>query len=362
MTIHNMNDNKYQLSFINQNKPTPEPTETVVSGKEYILFGEDNRYTDTLWDCYQNCSLLQSITNGLSDYIAGSGIDQDKPINKTGEMLSELVYKCAVDYVIFGAFTVQLLRNQFGKVCELWYVDVRKCRLDADGKYVFYASKGWERYTRNVRKYDRWNASVNSNNSILYFKSPKSRNTYGLPIWNAALKDVLTLMEISNFHYNSIKNNFTPSAMINFKNGVPTEEEQDLIERRITDKFCGSDNASKFVLTFSDNADSAPSIERLAYDDFGDRYLNLKQTAKENLFVAFRATPRLFGVESESTGFSTDEYKDTFKLFKKTVSAPMQTEIENAFEKIGFIFKLNEFEVEFDSDNNVQTPTIDNEL
>ena len=43
--------------------------------------------------------------------------------------------------------------------------------------------------------------------------------------------------EIGNYHLTNIQQGFTPSMMLNFNNGTPTKEEQDAIERKITNKF-----------------------------------------------------------------------------------------------------------------------------
>ena len=49
--------------------------------------------------------------------------------------------------------------------------------------------------------------------------------------------------EIANYHINNIKNGLAPSMLINFNNGIPNEEERELIEKRLYDKFSGSSSA-----------------------------------------------------------------------------------------------------------------------
>ena len=347
--------NNIKFSIINSNLTTPTPEEIEVNNKDYVLFGSDNKYPEVLLNCYNDCGILSSIINSITDYVSAGGTDiEDFAVNKD-ETLNELIKKITLDYIIFGAFTIQLLRNKKGEICEIHYVDVNKCRLSKDNKFVYYSSKGWDRYTRNVAKYDRFNKNLNSNNSIMYYKNAKSsRTTYALPIWNSALKDILTLIDITNFHYSSLNNNFMPSCSISFNNGVPSEEEQEIIEQRIKEKFCGTDNASKFLLSFSDNKDNAPVIERIAYDDFADRYNSLRENAINNIFATFRASEKLFGINETNNGFSTEEFKSIFLLFKTQVIQPIQIEIERAFGQIGIDFMLNEFVIDFeDSDNEV---------
>ena len=44
-----------------------------------------------------------------------------------------------------------------------------------------------------------------------------------------------------------------PSMLINFNNGVPPDEQRDMIESSIIEKFSGSSNAGRFILAFNDS-------------------------------------------------------------------------------------------------------------
>ena len=46
-----------------------------------------------------------------------------------------------------------------------------------------------------------------------------------------------------------------PSMLINMNNGTPDPEQRQLIENRIYQKFSGSSNSGKFILSFNDNAE-----------------------------------------------------------------------------------------------------------
>lgn len=345
--MKNNNIKKVSFSLVEPcDNTVPEPIEKQVSGKDYMFFGEDNMYPDLLFTCYDKCTLLQTLINGTTDYVSGKGIENDFQVSMSGMKCSELVKKISLDYIIFGAFAIQVRRNKLGEVVALDYVDVSRCRLDESETHVYYCRK-WNKYARDIRKYDRWQKSVKLSNSIFYFKNPKSRGIYGLPIWNAAIKDALTGIEITNFHFSSIRNNFAPSAIINFNNGVPTDEEQDEIENELNSKFSGTSNASRLLVSFNENKDVATTIERLTEDNFDKKYESLSKNVKDNLLAAFRASSQLFGINPENTSFNSIEFTNAFSLFKETVAAPIQEEIEDAFKLLGYDIKLNEFEITF---------------
>lgn len=331
----------------------PQPKEELEKSKGYVSFGDGNNYPNFLFDCYSNCSILQSIINGLVDYVCAAGLDNEelakKSVNLKGETLSELIAKVVADYVIFGAFAMQIIRNKNGNIIEMLWIDCRKVRLDENETTVYYR-KDWTRYGRETKKYDRWQKDKKFDNCIYYYKRPVSRGLYGLPMWSSVVKDVMTAIEISKFHLSSILNNFSASAIINFNNGVPTKDEQRKIEQKINDKFSGSTNAARMMLSFNNNKEQAVTVARVPEDNFDQKYQALSKSTKENIFVAFRAQPQLFGTDPDRTGFNSQEYQESFKLFKKTVVAPIQTEIETAFARIdpAFTFRLNEFTIDFE--------------
>ena len=73
--------------------------------------------------------------------------------------------------------------------------------------------------------------------------------------------------EVANYHINNIQNGLSPSMLINFNNGVPSEEERRQIEMQIANKFSGTNNAGKFILAFNDNAESKATLETVQLSD-----------------------------------------------------------------------------------------------
>ena len=144
----------------------------------------------------------------------------------------------------------------------------------------------------------------------------------------------MTEIEISKFHLNEICNNFSGSAIINFNNGVPSDEDKDEIEKAVSRKFTGAGNAGRFLLSFNDSAENAVSVTRLGSDDFDKRYEALAKKTRQELFTAFRANPNLFGIPTENLGFSQEEYEGAFKLFNRTVVKPIIRLLCKAFDDI----------------------------
>lgn len=334
----NNNNSKEVLNFAvieNKTKVIPVLKEVKVSGKKYVYFGEDNHYPDYLFNLYQNSTILQSIINGIIDYTIGNGVtgtfltDQ---VNVDGETYDDLLKNIYLDYLVTGGFAINVLRDVEGRISELYWVDVSRVRLSGDGKTAYYSEDnfGWGDKPQEIPVFD---PSQRQKSSIFYYKGA-SRTLYPIPRWSGAIKAVETSCEISNYHLNSILNNFSPAALISFNNGVPDKATQDAIEKKINKKFVGSDNVNRFILSFSENGENATTIQRLESDHADEKFKTLKESTTEEIFIAFRATPALFGMNPENTGFSKTEFLESFQLFVKTMIEPLQKTLNKSFSKI----------------------------
>ena len=317
----------------------PVPTIYKQSGKDFLSYGPQ-----IYKDAVDECSTLGSVVDMITTYISGAGVDGDREIDNQGTMLSELMEKLVYDYIGVGAATVQILRNPYGEVVKLSYVDVTCVRLNEDGDKVYY-SKNWGRYNRDVRVYDRYAKGLISPNSIMYVKNPKTRDVYGKPIWNSSLRDALTMIEASKSNYNSVMNQFSPNTLISFNQGIPDPETKDEMERAVLEKYTGA-NGSKIFMTWCDSADTAPTLQSFSAEDYTDKYNAVMETAKNNILSAFRVSPQLIGIPSPS-GFAAEEYEDAYKLLYATQIRPIQDYFEKQFKKLNINFKFNEFKIEF---------------
>lgn len=338
-----------------------ENVEKKVTGKDFITWGENNGYPQFLYKLYSDCATLQSIINGTADYVVGDDVICNisqfaTKVNNKGETIRDITQKIAMDYLIFGAFAIQVIRNMAGQVAEIYWLDVSKIRSDEKNE-VFYYSDDWSKSYGRVKSlmYPKYGVNDTNATSIFYFKGNKSRTVYGQPVWAAAIKNANIDVAITDFHQNEIYNNFMGSKLISFNNGIPDDELKIEIERNLNEKFSGTGNAGRLMISFAQSKENAPEVINLATDDFDKRYETLEKRNKEQIFVAFRATPVLFGMVTESNGFATNEYRDSYKLFNKTMVQPMQKDIVDAFNKIFGVdnaIEIKPFTIDFEDDNN----------
>jgi hypothetical protein len=323
------------------------------ASKEWVIYGTDapwrNRYPDYLLHLFNRSAKHYAIVNGKVDYIVGNGWSVDgaglttvnlarlqKFINEPNpdETLNEILAKVAVDLEIFGGFALEIIPDKKGGMAEIRHAEFAKYRVSKDGKQFFY-SEDWKSSTpkdvETIPAFD-WTEKP-KNKQLLYVKAyhPQS-DWYPLPPYLGAVPYIEIDYEIANFHLSSVKNGFVAGTMINFFNGQPTEEEQQAIEDKITEKFCGTDNANKILLNFNDSKEQSAEILRMDGNDFDKRFDILNETVRQEIFTGHRIVdPALFGIQDTGMFTNRTQIRDSYELFKNTYVNGRQRFIESIF-------------------------------
>ena len=351
------------------------PVEKVLAGRDLVEWGTRNAYPDYLLDLYNNVPTLRSIINGNIDYVAGDDVTimplqeefTNQEMNMRGDTIREQVKDIAKDFEIYGGFALQVIRNLAGEVAEVYYIDMRYLRTNKEGD-VFYYSEKWGKSSRTdmvvypafLPKIEWEKLSDEERNrhasSILLVKNVHTQ-VYPAPLYAASVKACEIERLIDEFHLSDINNHFVSSAIINFNNGDPGQEIKSEIERGFNEKFCGASNGGRVAFSWNPNKESATDIVEFKMEDFGERYKALSQHSRTQIFTSFRAIPLLFGLTSEAnTGFSTEEFEQSFKLYNRTQIQPVQRLICDAYDKIygqRGVLTIRPFSLGGDTEDNV---------
>ena len=329
---------------------TPEFKED--RSKDWILYGTErpwkNRYPDYLLDLFNSSAKHNAIIRGKVDYIVGKGFRVDdaglgtealakvsKFVNKPNpyETLDELLAKCSLDLEIYNGFALEIIANKTNqKIAGVYHVDFTKYRKCKDSDGYFYSDE-WHKTQPEVEYIPEFDPYKIGGKSLLYVKAyhPMS-DVYPLPEYLGCVPYVEMDKEIANFHLNSIKNGFMGGTMINFYNGTPTEEEQEAIERKLYDKFSGSDNANKLVLNFNDSREQGAEIIALNGNDFDKRFDILNETVRKEIFSGHRIVdPNLFGIKEDGIFATRNQIRDSYELFQNTYVNQRQRLLEQVF-------------------------------
>ena len=350
------------------------PTEKVTN-RDFVEWGKGNNYPGYLLDLYNNVTTLRSIINGNIDFVTGDDVTilplgdrfADGIMNTRGDLITDIVRDLAKDYNLYGGFALQIIRDHNGDVAEIYYIDMRFIRSNKEND-VFYYNEHWEKggrkdviiYPKFLRNLD-WASLTDEErdrhaSSILFVKNVHTQ-VYPAPMYAASVLSCEIEKAISQYHWNSLNNNFCPDIIINFNNGDPGDEIKEEIVSDLEEKFSGYQNGKRFMVSFNKDRLSAVTIDAIKTDDFSERYKALEESSRRQIFAAFRAQPLLFGLNSDvSTGFSTDEFEQTFKLYNRTQIRPVQRLIADAFDRIygsKGVLTIKPFSLESDTEQEV---------
>lgn len=325
-----------------------------VKGKNslFVKYGDNNDFPDYLFNLYNNSSQMSAIIDTMLRYIEGNGIVSNYPkkiVNRKYERFEDLIEKLILDYLLYGGFCFQITHNRLGEVAELNYVDMRYVRVSEDEEKIFY-SKEWNKGRRTPKVYDRYSPNSKLPTSIFYYKGRKTRDVYPVPLYLSALTSLEISTQIPEYHINCLENGFLPGGIINFCNGSNLPEDvMDEIEEKIKEKFTGTRNASKILLSFNDSTEHSTTFERLADDGNIDIYSNLANSVEKDVYTAFRISKLLLGNGEDSTGFNKQSFIESFALYNKTVIQPIQSEIESVINSVlgEGALKFDEFSIDW---------------
>jgi hypothetical protein len=325
-----------------------QPTIQESKRDNWVEFGEDNNYFGYLIDRYTKSTTNSAIINNVARLIYGKGLsalDASRKPNEYAQMMTlfstDCVRKMVFDRKLFGQFAIQVHYNdKHDKILKAYHIPVNLLRAEKcneKGEITgYYYSDNWE----DTRKYEpkRLPAFGFSKEKveILYVKPyGVGMKYYAYPDYQGAIPYAVLEEEVSDYLINEVQHGFSGTKVINFNNGVPSEEQQDLIAQKVMGKLTGS-KGEKVIVAFNQNSESKTTIDDVPLNDAPDHYTYLSEECLRKIMLGHNVTsPLLFGIAS-SNGFSSnaDELQNSFILFNNMVIRPFQEEILEAFDRI----------------------------
>lgn len=320
-----------------------------VRGKDWMFYGTENLYPQTLIDLYNNSAMHHTCVQAIKDGIIGEGIEiiGDEVVNTKGETVDEIFEKISQDYVLFNGYALNVIWNKEGtRIVEMYHLpfnNVRSGKWDEDDNVTeYFYSSDWT----NVRKYkpnsyrsfDALDNKGDNASQIYYcYTYTPGNDYYPLPDYVGALNDIQLDGRVSKFHNANISNGLAPSLFLQFRNGIPTPEARRDIYNEIEDTFAGEDKAGRFFLSFSEPGKELEVTPIEAAND--DYYITLETRISSRILTAHRITsPLLLGIK-DASGFSSnaEEIRISYDHFEGTVVEPKRKKILSSF---GYILRM----------------------
>ena len=319
--------------------------------KDWVQYGDDNNYYQYLIDLYHSSPTNNACIKGTVDQIFGKGLEVTRASRDLAGYIefkkmfsNDDIRAIAMDLKMLGQASFQLVkskdRKKYVQAKHFPQQTLRPAKCNEKGEIEkYYYCPDWANLKRghNPIEFRAFGYDQNANECILTIKPYSTGSFYFAPVdYQGGTQYANLEAEISNFHINNIMNGLAPSMLINFNNGQPPAEVKDTVEAQIKQKFGGSSNAGRFIISWNDGQDSKADITPVQLSDAHNQYQFLSGEAMQKIMVAHRVvSPMLLGIK-DNTGFgnNADEMKTASILFDNVVVRPFQRLIIDAVTKV----------------------------
>jgi len=339
---------KYELQKIKFDKASIPVFAEVLQRYPWVYYGDNNLLPQYFIGLYDNCAIHKAVITSKVNQIMGDGIvSLNNPMATVNlinpsENVTDVLKKCSLDFMLFGGFALNIVKNREGGIAEIYHIDFSRLRsgkidTDTDKVKCYYYCPDW----RNTRKYTpeeypAFDMNDKSESQVFYFKTYiPSMSYYPIPDWSAGQRSIETDIESKNFHMNNLRNGMLPSLFFQFNNGIPPEEDQRIMTRALEEQYGGSDNAGRAVISFNENPETAPTIIQIQRNDNDTYYKDLNEDITRSILSSHRvSSAELFGIATAGKLGGSDEITQHSEYFRKMVIMPYQNEILPVFNKL----------------------------
>ena len=326
-----------------------EAPEVVENNKDnYVTYGTNNDYYDFLIERYKNSATNNAIINNISKFVYGKGLnatDASKKPNEYAQLITLLdkdeLKKVILDFKMLGqaAFQVHYSKDR-KKIAKVYHMPIQLIAPEKCDEYGnikgYYYSDNWKDTKKFPPKRISAFGTSKDEVEILCFKNyTVGMKYFGCVDYVGALAYCTLEEEISDYLINEVQNGFSGTKVVNFNNGIPTEEQQNIISNKVMSKLTGS-HGQKVIVAFNSDETSKTTIDDIQLNDAPDHYTYLSEECLRKIMLGHNVTsPLLFGI-ANANGFSSnaDELRNSSILFENLNIKPMQGVIIDAIEKI----------------------------
>ena len=324
------------------------PVVTEDKRNEWVNYGEDNNYFQFLIDRYSNSATHSAVVNNISRLIYGKGLsalDASKKPNDYAQMLTLFtandLRRVIQDLYLLGQGAFQVHFDKGHKnVVKVYHIPVQLLRpekCDKDGNIVgYYYSDNWEDPKKFVpKRFDSFGEGKSEIEILMIQPYSVGAKYFSRVDYQGALEYTVLEEKISEYLINEVSNGFSPTTIVNFNNGTPTDEQKDEIARATISKLTGS-TGKKVVVSFNEDESKKTTVDSIPLQDAADHYQYLSDECRSKILTGHCVTsPLIFGIAT-TTGFSAnaDELKNSVILFDNMVIRPKQEVILEALDSI----------------------------
>jgi DNA-binding CsgD family transcriptional regulator len=307
--------------------------ETKIASKKDLKFfewGQRNFYPYFI-NYLRQSAIHNALLNGKITIMQGLIPQIDPAIDQNGTAsikITELLELLIADYEQYNAFAILIRNDLISKTKVYEYVDVSNIRITEDNRIAY--SEHWLDTQSDIIIFENYFLNPQAEESIaVYFEKSKSiydidkkkyiYQYYPEPSYSGAITAILTDIEIADFHYSEIINNFTAGTLISFNNGIPeNKDEEQRIKNNLKETLTNRKKRGGIAVTFSVDSNSAPSIQTINGNNLDTRYLQLSEDVLQRILVGHNIpNPLLVGIKTPGQLGGATELEQARSIFEE---------------------------------------------
>lgn len=311
-----------------------------------IPYDRDNLYPNKIKSIAQRSGTTNSAIGTLSAFISGEGFHgMDTVVNREYQTLWDILRHITDSKARFGGFALHMNYNMFGEIVEINPINFEFVRWHKDLKR-FVVNPDWHR--RNMRKYEvEYNPffpenAVNEINEVglesykgqLFYWIPNKSDWYTPCTWDSVLDDSQLEAEAKLYSLSSVQNDYSLSGIVAYPKNITDQEEIEEIKEDLQgDKGASNAGGIRVVGALpSENLTNWKWFTPISRNNIDSLFKNQLETAKFNIYAAFRQPPILNGVATSGM-FNQESFIDAFNYYNAQTETERK-EVERELNKI----------------------------
>lgn len=297
----------------------------------WINYDTDNLLPQRIIELNNESAINKAVIENKVTYICGSGVNEKEYYGTPNPNCDwdTFVERLAKDYVTFGGFCFQAIRNEDGQSMSLYHTDFSKVRVGQTNEYGiyqnFYLSNDWKKTTgkyapTEIIAYGSEEAQKGVPYLYYYKDYEPSLDYYPVPQYYSALNYIEADGLLGKFYRNSINNGFVPSTIITMPSN-PGDDQKEQFQRDIEDSYAGTNGANSIVVLWGESEEIKPVVTSYTASNNADLYNNVDEIIFQKIISAHRLTsPTLAGLSgSGNLSGNANEIINSFILYNQTV-------------------------------------------
>ena len=323
-------------------------TEVVSRNNAFVSWGLDNMFPEELYRLLDMSPIHNACVRSKVDNCFGAGYVNDYKVNSK-QTLNDIGRQLYFELIVTGNLFLEIVWRKDRSqgiagfhIIPSKYIRVHKpLELGAPATKYLYC-RDWMNWRKaGMIEFSEFDPMNFTDRQIVHIRMfQPGYDYYGAPDYLSTINDIRLNHQITVYNLANLINGANPSLWVHFNTPAPdSENEQTQILRNIENRYQGSENAGRVIVSYGDSNEK-PDITQIASNLQQGFYSEVFELVQKQILSGHKIVDgSLIGLPNPG-GFSSsaDQLQVAYQLFLKTSINPLQTfmnrELKDVFELI----------------------------